>query len=85
MPRKNEYGKFIIPAGEVGSYTLCPESWRLSAVEKKIAKKEKSAKTGEKLHKTWAKTFEEAADLTLHLRVLLYLVAAAVFGYIFLF
>ena len=85
MPKKNEYGKFIIPAGEVGSFTICPESWRLSCVEKVKATKKISAKAGQVEHKTWAKTFEEAADLTKHLRFLLYLVAAAVFGYIFLF
>ncbi|MEZ4753585.1 MAG: hypothetical protein R3A13_04645 [Bdellovibrionota bacterium] len=85
MPKKNEYGKFIIPAGEVGTFAVCPESWRLSAIENNKVKQVKTAEAGQRMHKTWAKTFEEAADLTKHLRVLLYLVAAAILGYIFLF
>ncbi|MCB0317138.1 MAG: hypothetical protein KDD56_00170 [Bdellovibrionales bacterium] len=85
MPRKNADGKYIIPAGEIGSYTVCPESWRLSSVEKKLSSKAAATKAGVKMHKNWAKTFEEAADLTLHLRVLLYLVAAAILGFIFIF
>ena len=34
MPRQNEYGKFILSAGEISTYEVCPEAWRLSHVQK---------------------------------------------------
>ena len=40
MPRKNEYGKYIFAAGEVSSFVICPEAWRLNYMEQIQARPE---------------------------------------------
>lgn len=60
MARRNRDGLFIIAAGEVGSYTVCPESWRLANIEKVKAKALLTQSEGKRLHKSWAKTYDEA-------------------------
>ncbi len=46
MPYYTDYGKAILPAGEVGEYVVCPESWRLKFLEKKAPLKETSKEGG---------------------------------------
>ena len=60
MARKNEFGKYILSAGEVGAFTVCPEAWRLKMVEKVKGTRASSADEGLKLHAEWAEKYTEA-------------------------
>jgi len=65
MARENEFGKFIISAGEIGAYTVCPEAWRLGTVERLRKKGSvERVRQGKRLHEEWAKTYEESAYLS---------------------
>jgi hypothetical protein len=81
MARKTEYGKYIISAGEVGAYTVCPESWRLRNVEQVRTSRETSSTDGRLLHQEWAKAYEEFVYLgrKAHLIVVLLVTAAVVY------
>ena len=63
MARQNEYGKYILSAGEIGAYTVCPEAWQLSNTNKKKQRHEKSEEAGQRLHDEWAHTLNEAVFL----------------------
>lgn len=63
MPRKNKDGKFILSAGEIGSYTVCPEAWRLSTLENVKTEHTENDRKGRELHKSWAEVIDEASYL----------------------
>ena len=63
MAKRNAYGKFIIAAGEVGAFTVCPEAWRLRVVEKAKTIRFDSASEGVKLHAQWAQECTKAVSL----------------------
>jgi hypothetical protein len=63
MARRSSSGKFIISAGEVGAYTVCPESWRLQTIEKVKTPSTASMEEGKRLHEKWASTYDEASYL----------------------
>jgi hypothetical protein len=76
MPSINKDGKFIISAGEVASYTLCPEAWRLMYVANKATEKNVSKNTniaGIEKHKEWSQDVSEARHLIRGIRILIYL------------
>ena len=78
MARQTEYGKFILSAGEIGAYTVCPEAWRLANIERVkadngVADHQDRVQKGNKLHKEWAQNVDEAVYLTKHVRVVLLL------------
>ncbi len=81
MARKTEYGKYILSAGEVGAYTVCPESWRLRIVEQVRANKEAKSHEGRAAHSEWAKTYEEVVYLgrKAHLIFVLLITAAVIY------
>ena len=68
MPRQNEYGKFILSAGEISTYEVCPEAWRLSHVQKVGQNKEtpKKSKEGTIHHNQWTEDVEKAVNLERH-------------------
>ena len=74
MARKSPYGKFILSAGEVGSFTVCPEAWRLKAVEKKKRITDTDELVGIKLHDDWARGHEEVIFLTRGVRIVIFLI-----------
>ena len=80
MTRKNKHGHYIIAAGEVAEYALCPESWRLGIVERKERGVSSDAERGVELHDNWAADFLSIALLYRSLRTLflLFLVAFVV-------
>jgi hypothetical protein len=78
MARKTEYGKYILSAGEIGAYTVCPEAWRLSAIEKVDTLKDKSVVLGIDMHKRWAKTYDEAVYFAREVKLLVLLVGLAI-------
>lgn len=82
MARRNKFGKYIISAGEVGSYTVCPESWRLTEIEHVKAKRSSVSKLGRQLHRDWASDYDQALFVTRGLRLIVLLILAAIAFYI---
>jgi hypothetical protein len=73
MARKTEYGKYILSAGEIGAYTVCPEAWRLSSIEKVETIHSENHKKGRELHRKWAESVDEASYLKHNARLLVIL------------
>lgn len=79
MPRKNEYGKYILSAGEIGSFTVCPESWRLRYVDrKKKSAPDESVAIGERLHVAWAEEHDKLSRMLRATRIVLLLALLAI-------
>ena len=85
MARKNEYGRYILSAGEVGSYTVCPEAWYLKVVKEVEPIYAKSVERGNELHKEWSEDFDEAMYFTRSIRFILTLTAVAVLFFLIRF
>jgi len=81
MARKTDYGKFILSAGEIGAYTVCPEAWRLRVVEQVRTQREESSKKGHDKHVEWARAYEEVIYLgkKTHLVIVLIITAAVLY------
>lgn len=81
MTRPNKDGKLIISASEVGTYTVCPESWRLRTLQRIKTAKTISAEQGETLHDEWSEEVKELLIFQRWMRIiaLLLVLAAAVF------
>jgi hypothetical protein len=71
MPRLNREGKYILAAGEIAHFTVCPEAWRLSALEKSETLSDPSHETGRELHKHWAKKYEDSVVLSRSVRMII--------------
>lgn len=84
MARKLETGRYIISAGEIGAYTVCPESWRLGAVERVKSVHAESRGQGVVLHKSWAQSFDDAVYFRRSSRALLWLTLLTIIIYILL-
>lgn len=82
MARKNEDGRFILSAGEIGAYTVCPEAWRLKTIDKVQSIHASSVHEGHQLHREWVTKFEEAAYLRHRIRVVLALLMIAAVLYL---
>lgn len=78
MAKKTEFGKFILSAGEIGAYTVCPEAWRLTAIEKVDTLKSENVVLGIDMHKRWAKGYDEAVYFAREVKLLVLLVGVAV-------
>ena len=79
MARQNEYGKFIISAGEIGAYTVCPEAWRLSNVEGVRTRSSKDRiKKGNEMHREWAQKYDDAVYFGRHVKLIVFLLIATV-------
>lgn len=71
MPRLNQEGKYILAAGEIAHFTVCPEAWRLSALEKKDTLTAPSHQAGRELHTHWAKKYENSVLLSRSVRMII--------------
>ncbi len=84
MVIKSKSGKNIITAGEVASFVVCPEAWRLQQVARvrpaytPSKQASEGSRQGKHLHKEWAKTLEEAQFLIRGVRLIVYLIGIAV-------
>jgi len=85
MPSKTKSGKFIISANEVGTYSVCPESWRLKAIAKVKRSRVESIESGDLLHSEWAEDYEEALWLTQSVRSIFLLIAVMILLYLVAF
>jgi hypothetical protein len=84
MARKNDLGKFILSAGEIGAYTVCPEAWRLKAIDKVRGMHVESVTRGRELHEKWARDYDEALFLARNVKLMVLLIALAAVIYIIL-
>lgn len=81
----NSEQKFILAAGEVGVFTVCPESWRLKSLEGIKGDRDfKAIELGRILHKSWSKTYDELFSLNNALRVLFVLSCIAILALLFI-
>jgi len=78
MARKNDYGKYILSAGEIASYTVCPEAWRLKTVEKANSIYIDNIKKGRELHEEWSADFDAAIYFTKGTKLILLLISMAI-------
>ena len=83
MPRLNSFGKYILSAGEISSYIVCPKSWHLEYVENQKPKHEKSKQEGSKLHVEWLIRANEALFFTWGTRLIIYMLMLIILVYIF--
>ena len=74
MARRTTDGKFILSAGEIGAYVVCPEAWRLTQVDRVKQKRSERSSTGEQLHKEWAETVDESFYLSRGVRIVVLLI-----------
>jgi hypothetical protein len=80
MARTNSNGKHIISAGEVGSYVVCPEAWRLSNLNPQTpqTKQSKKIKDGNDLHVEWDKQIEQLRYFSTSIRLTIILLVISV-------
>jgi hypothetical protein len=69
MARKNSLGRYVLSAGEIGSYTVCPEAWRLRMVSRVKSLDAESKHRGADLHRAWAKLYEDSVYLSRGVRL----------------
>lgn len=78
-------GQHIIAAGEVGAFSVCPQSWKLKWVDK--AEPQESlggAILGQELHRDWSRMFDESLLLGQWIRYLAVLTCTALVVFILL-
>lgn len=80
MATKGPEGQHIIAAGEVGAFSVCPQSWKLKWIDQAAPDSAPSVSLGQDLHRDWSSLFEESLLLTRWIRYLaVLLTSAAVF------
>ena len=82
MARKNEYGKYVISAGEIATYCLCPEAWRLGVVKKVEHLEDAKVKEGHELHDRWNEDLDEAMVLSRGVRFILAMMILSTFVFL---
>lgn len=83
MARRSSIGKYILSAGEIGAYTVCPEAWRLTAVSPvKTASDKGSSEAGQQLHQEWAAEYDEAVTLGRGIKIVIQLLMLAALVYL---
>lgn len=82
MAKLNADGKYILSAGEIGSFTVCPEAWRLKTIARVQRLHHDSVETGHRLHTEWAKSFDDAFYLSKGVKFVVFLIALAITLYI---
>ncbi|MGI6680147.1 MAG: CRISPR-associated protein Cas4 [Bdellovibrionota bacterium] len=83
---KKVNGKYIISAGELGIYVVCPYAWKLKSVShKKLenADVQKESTEGKKLHKEWSKETEDIHILRTKKSLVLGLLSVVILSSIF--
>ena len=84
MKRTLANGRHVIAAGEVGAYTVCPESWRLRMIEAVKTERSSTKREGIRLHAEWAKKYDESVLLVRLIRILLGSIILAMLVYTWL-
>lgn len=71
-------GQYIITAGEISAYTVCPEQWRLTYLESATKSKDSNVKKGKELHRDWADKYDESIFLARSVRLIFMLILIAI-------
>lgn len=82
MAHRNSYGRFILSAGEIASYTVCPEAWRLKEIQQVNSLYVDSIKKGKDLHHEWAADVHEAMFFTRSVRLILLLITLVILVFV---
>lgn len=91
MPRLTKNGDYILTAGEIAAYVVCPESWRLgyfdaaNKVRSQLIVPEKirsQMREGEQLHSKWANNLETYVYLLNGLKFICSLTITAIVFYL---
>jgi len=78
VAKKGPNGRYIIAAGEVGIFSVCPVSWKLKEVDReRPLDKKQTVELGKHLHTHWSSVFEEALLLNTWIRYLVVLLCTA--------
>lgn len=78
-------GKHILGAGELGAFSVCPQSWKLKWVDKQGAAFASDDKAlGKKLHSDWSRIFDESLELGQWIRYVAVLICTALLVFILL-
>jgi len=70
-------GEFIIAAGEVGAFSVCPQAWKLKWIDQVPPDRAPSVDLGQKLHTDWSVLFEESLTLSTWVRYLVVMITCA--------
>ena len=71
----------ILSASEIGSFTVCAESWRLRRLARARRTEAESQKRGAALHQSWADSFDLSFSLRTWARILLWLILLGLVSY----
>ena len=71
----------ILSASEIGSFTVCAESWRLRRLARARRAAAASRQQGEKLHQSWADSFDLSFSLLSWARILFLLIILGLASY----
>lgn len=74
MARKTDHGRHIISAGEISTFVVCPEAWRLARVKKVDTLQSPGGKRGQSLHEAWNVDVSEAFFLTRSIKFIMLLI-----------
>jgi len=77
----------ILSAGEVATYVVCPEAWRLEREQNTsgdVRQATKRTLEGRQLHANWAEMVDEARHLLYGVRLILYLVVIAILSLVYI-
>jgi hypothetical protein len=77
--------KVILSAGEVATYVVCPEAWRLERENVTGEVRQATSRTleGRQLHSNWAGMVDEARHLLYGVRLILYMVVIAILSLVY--
>ena len=72
------HGRPVLSAGEIGAYTVCPESWRLRAMDKRKGERSERVERGQVLHREWSERIEASHWLERSVRMVAALLITAI-------
>lgn len=89
MARRNPRGGYIIAAGEVAAFSVCPQSWDLlwnkrSKGSRPLVHDHSESVHGQLLHEEWSNFFEQSLELSGLIRYLAVLICIVSVFFIFL-
>jgi hypothetical protein len=77
MPRFTKDGRCILPASEVGEFTVCPKAWALKHMENKATLGNSDVDDGFTRHQSWAEDLEFGFTLGRLIRLVMALISCA--------
>jgi len=86
MAKQNEFGKYILSAGEIATYVVCPQAWKLTQEQPQDIKLDsENIKQGAKMHRVWTNDVKDAVCFTRSITLLIILIVLTVLFFIIRF